>query len=185
MLAQFPSQKPIDPREQPVLDPEAYYLTFRRQLAGSEQLRVLAMYLAHVHYLHEGWKDVPASPSQEFLLPYRKAAELAVRYVTQDCRAGAETRAAEYAENRMDSLLGELRSCDTTAEDALRIMRQFAADILSVWTHHLAIGCGRHPVEWTLFYAEEAKDNILYADEEREDQPHLLEQLQRSLGLKP
>jgi hypothetical protein len=80
-------------------------------------------------------------------------------------------------------LLGELRSCDATEDEQGRIMRQFASDIISVWTHHLAIGCGRHPVEWSLFYAEEAKDGILYADEEREDQPHLMEQLQRSLGI--
>ena len=85
----------FDPREQqPEQDQTPQYLTFRQHSQASEHLSVLADMLRHVVMLFDGnLHEPPQTIEPRFL----KAAELAIRYCSEESRISAERAAEEYA----------------------------------------------------------------------------------------
>lgn len=136
-----------DPRHQPVMA-EPYYLTFRKQLAASEQIEHVAHAVRTTAKLYDGDMSLDSGPCEP---RYRKAAEMAVRYCSQEARNSAERCAEAYAISRHVQLQEDLRSPDATETKRRNLVAGFAYDITRVYLHHLIVGCGRSPEEWRLF----------------------------------
>lgn len=125
-----------DPRDPSVIPPLPSHAdvirTFRKHLAASEQIKALGDMLAHVHTLYEGWPDFRDTPRL-----YRRAAELAVRYCSEETRNSAESTMFATASRRFPDLLHNLTSCDVTARDRDGLLRNFVRECLSSYLQRL------------------------------------------------
>jgi hypothetical protein len=119
---------------------EREFLRFQRELAATEQITgYLAPALAHVHWLFEGWGEVPRLTG-ELLRIYTKAACFAVRFCSDVDRKCSVSRAENYAVEAFPALQAALKSCDNTPEDCERAIRAFVRDVIDVQRFSLMNG---------------------------------------------
>ena len=72
---------------------------------------------------------------------------MAVRSCSVEVQACATTQLEEYAVARFEDLAARLRSCDATPDERARLIKQFARELVSVYTYHLRHEAGRHALE--------------------------------------
>lgn len=120
-----------DPRDPPVNSPSLIEVAedFKRRLAASEDIAVLAHMLAVCHGKLEGWLGWPV-PSKTLPPGYAKAAEMAVRFLSEPIKARAEQTYYDAAEQHFAELEYDLRSCDVDAGERRRLIRVFMLDCL-------------------------------------------------------
>lgn len=143
----------LDPRDPPLpTTPE--YLRFRQALSATEHVRVLADMLRNTAKLYDG--DL-AEPTTVIEPRYLRAAELAVRWCSEEARASAERMAEAHAISRFETLLSDLRGPEATEDRRGEIVAQFVHDCIRVRDFHLTHACGRHALEQTEFERLEAQ----------------------------
>ena len=124
ILAQDTMRDPVPPPK-----PGTFYQTFQRQLHSSDQIDMLARYLAHVHFLYEGWGPVALPLGGDLQRIYRKAACYAVRACSDVEQKVAQGKAERWAlDNYMRFRMAQLKTTNT--EDAQNLLRDFVRGIL-------------------------------------------------------
>ncbi len=117
-----------------------FYLTFQRQLNSSEQVRVLADYMAHAHFLYEGWGAAPSPLTGALASIYQKAAAMAIRMCSEPEAQAAKSLAVVWARATFGDLQRSLASPDATPDVRDQAIAEFVQTAISIYTHGIEHG---------------------------------------------
>lgn len=139
----------------PPPEPGTYKHRFAAELHATEQITYLGHYLAHVHWLLEGWHGLPAKLTGQVKRLYEGAAATAVRECCEVDRIVAMHRAEQHGIDIFPELERKLASCDTTPEKRRELISQFVQRVVTVRQAHMRDGCVRTPAEILEFDRQE------------------------------